>query len=100
MKYQRAEEQKQKKLEQFAKDAKHASADRDKIHAGSESLLRDKLKAADEDKKRHLEEFDKLAKKDPKTTSSTVCKTEQIPGILLILINMHVFIIILLLYMF
>jgi hypothetical protein len=72
-KFEQAEKEKERFLKNFEQTAKEASAERERILQKGEDILKDKLKHADEDKKRHLETFDKLARHDEKKV--TVQKT-------------------------
>lgn len=70
-KFELAEKEKEKFLNTFEQTAKEASAERERILQKGEDILKDKVKHADEDKRRTLETFDKLAKHDDKKVQKT-----------------------------
>ncbi|XP_060074141.1 smoothelin-like isoform X2 [Ylistrum balloti] len=77
--HEQADKQKAKTLAEFDKMAKTASEQHNKTLQASEASLKEKIRRADEDKARTLAVYDDLAKKGT-TTTSTVSKTEEIPG--------------------
>ncbi|XP_052833029.1 muscle M-line assembly protein unc-89 isoform X3 [Octopus bimaculoides] len=70
-KVKRADEEKQRVLQQFKENASLTKDMEDLRLKASQSGLKDRQRMADEEKKRKLEAFDQLAKKDNVTTTTT-----------------------------
>ncbi|XP_069135255.1 uncharacterized protein [Argopecten irradians] len=77
--HEQADIQKAKTLAEFDKRAKTASEQHNKTLQASEDSLKEKIRRADEDKARTLAVYDDLGKKGT-THTTTVSKTEEIPG--------------------